>query len=55
MMPYKLKKVNGGCQVQSVDTGKTHSNKPIPCDRAKAQMRALYAAMKSERSKGKEG
>lgn len=47
-MPYSLKKSGSGYKVMSKDTGKTHSNKPIPKSRAKAQMRALYANMKKE-------
>lgn len=45
-MPYKLKKVGGGYKVESKDTGKTHSNKPLSKSRAKAQMRAMYANVK---------
>lgn len=45
-MPYDLIKTKGGYKVRSKDTGKTHSNKPLPKSRAKAQMRALYANVK---------
>lgn len=47
-MPYQLKKSGSGYKVESKDTGKTHSSKPLPKTRAKAQMRALYSAMKTE-------
>lgn len=43
-MPYKLQKVGDGYIVVNSDTGKRHSNKPLPRSRAVAQMRALYAA-----------
>lgn len=43
-----LKPVNGGYKVKSKDTGKTHSKKPMSKRKAKAQMRALYAAMDKE-------
>jgi hypothetical protein len=42
-MPYRLKKVEGGFQVESEDTGKVHSNHPLSKERASAQMRAMYA------------
>ncbi len=45
-MPYEVKKVKGGYQTVSKDTGKTHSNKPLSKSKAKAQMRALYANVK---------
>lgn len=48
-MPWKLRKVKGGYQVVTKDTGRTHSKKPLPKARAEAQMRALYA----QQSKGK--
>jgi hypothetical protein len=48
-MPYELKKSSGGCQVKAKDTGKTFSKKPIPCKRAKSQMRLLYSKMKENR------
>jgi hypothetical protein len=47
-MPYQLKKSGSGYQVESKDTGKTHSKKPLSKGRAKAQLRALYANMKKE-------
>ncbi len=42
-MPCDLVRSGSGWKVRSKDTGKTHSNKPLPEERAKAQMRALYA------------
>lgn len=41
-MPYELEKVKGGYYVATEGTGKRHSKKPLPKERAKAQMRALY-------------
>jgi hypothetical protein len=45
-MPYHIGKVKGGYQVVSTDTGKTHSNKPMPKGRAARQLKALYANVK---------
>lgn len=42
-MPYELKREGSGYKIVSKDTGKTHSDKPLPRQRALAQMRALYA------------
>jgi hypothetical protein len=42
-MPYELKKKTTGYVVRNTETGKEHSNKPIPKTRAEAQMRLLYA------------
>jgi hypothetical protein len=44
-MPYELQKapVGRGMFVVSKDTGRRHSNKPLPKARAIMQMRALYA------------
>jgi hypothetical protein len=46
-MPYKLRKARGKdlYYVITKDTGKKHSNEPLPLERAKAQMKALYASM----------
>ena len=41
-MPYKLEKKGTGYVVVNTTTGKEHSNKPIPKQRALAQMRLLY-------------
>jgi hypothetical protein len=41
-MPYELEKAKGGYYVATEGTGKRHSKKPLPKERAKAQMRALY-------------
>lgn len=40
-MPYKLLKSGNGYFVVSKDTGKRHSNNPIPKANAEAQMRLL--------------
>jgi hypothetical protein len=46
-MPYKLEKCKtGGYYVVSTDTGMRHSMKPMPKEKAEAQMRALYRAMR---------
>lgn len=48
-MPYKLEKCKTGKDryyVVSTDTGMRHSLKPLPLERAEAQMRALYRAMR---------
>ena len=50
-MPYKLKKVKGGFKV-SGPSG-TKSKKPLSKERAKAQMRALYANEPKAKKKGK--
>jgi site-specific DNA-cytosine methylase len=44
-MPYKLRKAPNRdlYWVVNKETGKKHSNEPLPLERAKAQMRALYA------------
>ena len=45
-MPYKLRKAPNKdlFWVVSKETGKKHSQEPLPRARAEAQMRALYAA-----------
>ena len=45
-MPYKLRKApkRDAYWVINIETGKKHSNDPLPRDRAEAQMRALYAS-----------
>jgi hypothetical protein len=47
-MPYEIKKVKGGYYVVTEGTNKKHSKKPLPEERAKAQMRALYYATGKE-------
>jgi len=49
-MPYKLRKApqSNLYWVVNKETGEKYSKEPIPEDRAKAQMRALYAAMQRE-------
>lgn len=42
-MPYKLQSTGGGYKVVTKATGKAHSKKPLSKERAKAQMRAIYA------------
>ena len=41
-MPYALLKGPGGYWVVTKDTGRKHSLKPLPKEKALAQMRALY-------------
>lgn len=49
-MPYKLERAGKGkAYVVSSDTGKKHSNKPMPIAKAKAQMAALYANVKDSK------
>lgn len=43
-MPYKLVKSGDGYIVTNSETGRKHSDKPLPRSRAVARMRALYAA-----------
>ena len=49
-MPYKLRKARGKdlYWVITKDTGKKHSKDPMPLERAKAQMRALYVHLPQE-------
>jgi hypothetical protein len=42
-MPYILEKFPTGYKVKNTETGKYHSNKPIPKTRAEAQLRLLNA------------
>ena len=42
-MPYSLQRSGRGYYVVNKDTGRRHSNRPLPKARAMAQMRALYA------------
>jgi len=44
-MPYKLERSGAGYYVVNKDTGMKHSLKPLPLERAQAQMRALYRAL----------
>lgn len=41
-MPYAVRKSGSGYKVYNKITGKTYSKKPIPKERAEAQMRAMY-------------
>ena len=55
-MPYELQSapVGRGFFVVSKDTGRRHSNKPLPKTRAKMQLRALYANLvDTEKMRGK--
>jgi hypothetical protein len=45
-MPYELRKAGKGWVVMIQGTKRAHSKKPLPLERAKAQMRALYANTK---------
>lgn len=48
-MPYKLEQASPrGWYVVTIETGKKHSSKPMSLAKAKAQMRVLESAMKSE-------
>ena len=40
-MPYKIVKVGHGWVVENKETGKRYSGKPIPRERAEAQLRVL--------------
>ena len=40
-MPYKLIKRRGGYVVKNMETNKEYSSKPIPKEKAEAQMRLL--------------
>ena len=42
-MPWTLEKSGAGYYVVTKGTGRKHSKKPLPKERALAQMRALYA------------
>jgi hypothetical protein len=48
-MPYELHRVPKGYYVVTKETNKKHSNKPLPKERAEAQMRALYYHVKDAR------
>lgn len=43
VMPYKLQKTGKGFKVCKKAGGKCFSKKPLPKERAKAQMAAIYA------------
>jgi hypothetical protein len=46
-MPYHLEPAGKNCYyVVSSETGMKHSLKPLPKERAEAQMRALYRALR---------
>jgi hypothetical protein len=40
-MPYRLVKATGGYFVETISTGRRHSEKPLPKARAEAQLRVL--------------
>ena len=48
-MPYTLKPANGGFFVMNEETGAVYSNNPLTLQKAKAQMRALYASEKPQK------
>ena len=52
-MPYELKKKGTGYVVKNKETGKEHSKKPIPKERAIRQMKLLYAIDKGFQPTGK--
>ena len=49
-MPYELKKAGSGWVVVTKGTKRAHSKKALPLERAKAQMRALYANVPDARA-----
>ena len=59
-MPYELIKQGTGYKVKNKESGKEYSKKPIPKQRAEAQMRILYAieggmVPRGQTGKGKKG
>jgi hypothetical protein len=42
-MPYKIAKVKGGYKVKNKDTGRTYAKKPQTKEKAKSQLRAIFA------------
>ena len=42
-MPFRLVKVTGGYFVETISTGRRHSEKPIPKTKAEAQLRLLQS------------
>lgn len=40
-MPYRLVKATGGYFVETISTGRRHSEKPLPKAKAEAQLRVL--------------
>lgn len=47
-MPYEIRKTKRGYVVFTKGTNRGHSKKPLSLERAKAQLRALYANTKDE-------
>ena len=54
-MPYELIKKGTGYVVKNKETGKEHSKKPLPKQRAEAQMRLLYGIESGMIPRGKRG
>ena len=54
-MPYELIKQGTGYKVKNKESGKEYSKKPIPKQRAEAQMRILYAIEGGMVPKGQKG
>ncbi len=52
-MPYKLQKVKGGYYVETEDSGKKHSDKPMTHMMAVKQMKVMYANMPASEKKKK--
>jgi len=48
-MPYKLVKSGKGYFVETISTGRKHSEKPISKVKAEAQLRLLESKMKYEK------
>lgn len=54
-MPYEIRKEGRGYKVINTATGKEHSKKPIPKQRAEAQMRLLYGIESGMIPQGRKG
>lgn len=54
-MPYELVKKGTGYIVKNKETGKEHSDKPIPKARAEAQMKLLYGIESGMIPRGRKG
>jgi hypothetical protein len=48
-MPYRLVKVKGGYYVETISTGRKHSDKPISEAKAKAQLRVLESVKEKKK------
>ena len=50
-MPWRLVKAKGGYFVETISTGRKHSEKPISKAKAEAQLRVLESLPKERRKK----